>query len=314
MGITLKQLTDSLETVKTYVDNKAPSGGGSGAGDVYYAYEGYSEEEQVIGEYFGKPLYRKTLVYNDTIPASSTAFSIGSVSNIDICVSLSGCAQHNHGTVFTIPCGHPLGNQYDVIPVISDGAVGITTGSSRILTYTKVDVEYTKTTDADDSFTPSMITDNKTIISAAPYFEDYSTEEKCIGRYVDGRPIYKKTIIDKMPSVTTNGEEGINTISIADIKDCVECAAFIQRSETRQIPMYFYKNDNGKDCYQYIATDSNGVEIHNSRTLYNDVPVILHIKYTKTTDAPNSFKPEMITSGIMADEPASDAEVDEIFN
>ena len=286
----------------------APEGSsGSGAGDVYYAYEGYSEEEQVIGEYFGKPLYRKIIKESISSNHTSNASISHNVNNIEKLVSLEGGLISDTGVM--IPNVYSTSGWYvtfwaeDLSKIYYKNS-GWNSGVLVIV------MKYTKTTDPENSFTPSMITDNKTIISAAPTFEDYSTEEKCIGRWIDGKPIYRKVYNTTSPS-TSNATEYPLEVSI----DTVVAKFGYIMFQGNAMPFNSSWNNN---MIISAIVRNNINPIPNSLSVkcgdLTNLPMIFTIEYTKTTDEPNSFKPEMITSGIMADEPASDAEVDEIFN
>lgn len=179
--------------------------------------------------------------------------------------------------------------------------------------YSNGDVyEYTKTTDEPNSFKPSMITNNIQIQGI--HYEDYSDEEICIGKWTDGRPLYQRTITGYTLPTTTDGTEASTVIPINSLDQCIEYNAFIQRNEDTQIPIFFFvrnKTDN-KDYYQYMNFIKNtGITLFNTRASYNNLPVTITIKYTKTSDAENSFTPDMITGGVAEIKPKEKYSTDE---
>lgn len=46
---------------------------------------------------------------------------------------------------------------------------------------------------------------------------DYSTDEKVVGTWIDGKPIYQKTIVDTMPTITTNKQAETKYITIPNV-------------------------------------------------------------------------------------------------
>lgn len=109
---------------------------------------------------------------------------------------------------------------------------------------------------------------------------NYSTTEQVIGTWIDGKPLYQKTInCGALPNNTTK-----NTAhSISDI----EYAVIIQGSARNpnngiQIPLpYVYGNTR---CLQtYI--DSTNIKLISSENMSGYTESYVTIQYTKTTDA-----------------------------
>lgn len=118
---------------------------------------------------------------------------------------------------------------------------------------------------------------------------DYSTDEKVVGTWIDGKPLYQKTIIGTMPNVTTDGTyvstniaHNIANIDLAFIKEAfvLDFADWpITSNLVRRLPYttnagYQLKVSIGRNIIQYAS----GLKTYNGSTVYTT------IQYTKTTD------------------------------
>lgn len=125
----------------------------------------------------------------------------------------------------------------------------------------------------------------------------YSTDERLVGCWIDGRPIYQKTIIDTMPVITTNGTEISKEISIgATVDTIVDSNIFIKNTTGTTIKATtFVADPNNHFRYTIINnTDStasrrNKIYVVGSYASWSEKPLYITLKYTKTTDAANSF-------------------------
>ena len=170
----------------------------------------YSENEREIGVWTdGKPLYQKTYHFNIT-SSGETITVAQNLNYIDTLVSMKGIM----GNVTMMPQGSrgscseqiwgSLSNDSLIVLVGSGGDVK--TGASHIT------LQYTKTT---DSTSP--------VEYASP--NDYSTSEKIVGTWVDGKPIYQKTItgtatLPAMPSYSSIGTT--SELISSDIGDIID--------------------------------------------------------------------------------------------
>lgn len=126
----------------------------------------------------------------------------------------------------------------------------------------------------------------------------YSTTEKVVGCWTDGKPVYQKTIVDTMPTIITDGTEVSKEISIgATIDTIVDSDVFIKNTTGTTVKATtFVANPNNHFRYTIINnTDStssrrNKVYVLGSYVSWSEKPLYITIQYTKTTDAANSFK------------------------
>ena len=170
-------------------------------------------------------------------------------------------AEKNNGQIREITNTNPkkvMLNGMDLLVILDDT---ITT-ASNVLSALKI---------------KSMVDDVKTEIDAK---HKYSTEEKVIGEWIDGKPIYRKVFIDPNNSWSahnniigsiTNFKEptSIKAIAFNDIA----LSGWVENNEGGETRCYAYIKSNGEvHFYRYDITD--GV----------DYPKKVIIEYTKTTD------------------------------
>lgn len=223
----------------------------------------YSTDEKIIGQWIdGKPIYQCTYDLN--------GMSVGT-NYTDIGVS---CAD-----IDTLICGGSFvtqvksgNNPSQSCPVTLLGysgshiVAGIGGGSSRNVKY--ITIRYTKTTDSPVSI------GNDT---------DYSTTEKIVGTWIDGKPIYQKTIQDTIP--TSN--DGWISIShnIANIDSCVDIKMGIIDTTSGSYSIIggvYGSSSNNKFFGQFGKSSIAAYIIPNST--YKGMTLQATIQYTKTSD------------------------------
>ena len=110
----------------------------------------------------------------------------------------------------------------------------------------------------------------------------YSEDEKIVGVWTDGKPIYQKTI------VTNTGSSGNATYSIAswNIDKIINYNGVIEQivNEKYYYPNIFYNADSTYHCNIYLDRDNNKVLNIGVGSGYYNYDVYITIQYTKTTD------------------------------
>ena len=106
----------------------------------------------------------------------------------------------------------------------------------------------------------------------------YSTEEREIGVWKDGKPLYQKTL-----SIPTSSQNTTYDVSSLDIDTCVKIDSFM--SGNGSVPDgYWYSSSNYVSVNYY-----DGDLFINAPTQYsNNSPCIVTLKYTKTSDVAGS--------------------------
>ena len=145
----------------------------------------------------------------------------------------------------------------------------------------------------------------ETITATEP--ESYSTEEQVIGQWIDGKPLYRKTFIIGPPS---NGNW-----NILDSNTIFETANLVKATGKRSIdgPINLlrdlpYFNTTNDYCGLDVGAFNNQLEIFTRVPSGNIDDLTVTVEYTKTTDDPNSFSIDMLTT-MDLDSKATAAEV-----
>jgi microcystin-dependent protein len=135
---------------------------------------------------------------------------------------------------------------------------------------------------------------------------NYSLDEQVVGSWVNGKPLYEKTVtFDKTSTgtITTLTELGIKDWDELWVDDgyCINSAGTVRNFFPHDIDIY--------------------IQVHNSTYPNGDIrsgdsakaTFIWVLKYTKTTDAENSFTLDMLSNISTLNTIASDEEVNEVI-
>ena len=113
--------------------------------------------------------------------------------------------------------------------------------------------------------------------------EIYSTEEQRIGTWIDGKPIYRKTIID-----TTFRTDFYSVAN--NIKQFVNQYGYVQRKDYPKASQFINSRAGTDMSIQFLASNTEvGIQIDwgsNWKNNYSDMfdKIIITVEYTKTTD------------------------------
>lgn len=155
----------------------------------------YSTSEQIVGTWIdGKPLYQKTMIgtFNGTI-------AILYLGDVDV-QFITGVVRVSGGSV--VPTGMNLNNVYYAAADYNktNGEIEVY-ASGWTLVDCVVTVQYTKTTDKAVSY----------IVN--PDADSYSLDERVVGTWIDGKPVYQKTFVVENTVVLTTDWKSIIQIS-----------------------------------------------------------------------------------------------------
>lgn len=110
--------------------------------------------------------------------------------------------------------------------------------------------------------------------------EVYSLEEQVIGRWIDGKPLYRKTFINLTPTTVNSN---ILDVSYLDIDTCVKTYGIL--GDTIDIPLYVSSWGYGIFCYRLAGNPDNIRFIPiNPLSEHLQKKLSVTIEYTKTTD------------------------------
>ena len=244
----------------------------------------YTTDEKIIGSFLGKPLYQKIFTGTVAAGASSEILFTDIIPDIESLVFYHAKGKrHDMAGYVQIPLINGSGTTMfsaEFRGMGTDTSIGtksrvtfIAGSGSTSMDYMMI-LKYTKTTDG------TTLIGNDT---------DYSTTEKIIGTWIDGRPLYQKVIVGTLPNCTTEGtvvasnvNHGITNVDLifiasAFVKDYADWPA--TSSMTRILPYTLNSGSQmkvsiGRTQIQY----ANGAKTMNGSSVYSVA------QYTKTTD------------------------------
>lgn len=117
---------------------------------------------------------------------------------------------------------------------------------------------------------------------------DYSTNEKVVGTWIDGKPLYQKTVSSAFGTISTNFTPVSNTLDLTDLN--IEHIRICDSMYTASnggifvIPTAYQLTSSEAVSFARIYFESNKLWIQGNKTAMSECPVIVTIQYTKTTD------------------------------
>lgn len=126
-----------------------------------------------------------------------------------------------------------------------------------------------------------MLYDGKSLSTSAA--DNYSTAETVIGTWIDGKPLYKKTMVTTTPSkanTITNVAAVDTTVEIKDVRGVVAlgnggyapCNFYLPGGINHCVSTWHRGASNGSTIGMYVTSN------------YTSIPVYITIEYTKSTD------------------------------
>ena len=173
----------------------------------------YDEQERVVGRWSdGKPVYQKTIIYEGESVSTTTSYN-HNINNLDKVVNANVIAKRtgsdNIWETYNISDNNEVARF-----VIKNTTIDITLrwDPYDILLIT---LQYTKTTDEPNSFRPEMI-ENISIMRNLDFSNIYTEEERIIGCWVNGKPIYQK-VINLSETIVLQSSVWTNIVMIENI-------------------------------------------------------------------------------------------------
>lgn len=147
------------------------------------------------------------------------------------------------------------------------------------------------------------------------YYENYDTNEKIIGKWINGKPIYRKTILAFVSGAAANKAITLTNLSLLTVDTLVDVKGYAHKAgEVTQYPIGSGSSTGSIRVFRNVDNDLR--EVHTDAGI-NSLPLVITLEYTKTTDIPNSFTPDMIIQQFTTEEllevPVTDEEVDACF-
>lgn len=235
----------------------------------------YSTDEKIVGQWVdGKPLYQKTIISN---PSTSDYTIDISELNLETLVDRQamlsrtmsgGNSQQKDVQYRTENSGY---NTYGVVCEVRNNTgiqIGISGYNVSEITEIRITLRYTKTTDSP---------------VAIGIDTDYSTTEKIVGTWIDGKPVYQKTFnFGALPNKTTKYlSTGLLNCTVIDMDGvCWSSEACFK------IGTFMSNNTFENNTVFYALTSSNEIRItcqtKVNLSVYSNCYITL--QYTKNTD------------------------------
>lgn len=120
----------------------------------------------------------------------------------------------------------------------------------------------------------------------------YSTEEQVVGKWLNGKPLYRKLIQTTTPTVATNGTDVWKQVFINDVDFGFLINIIMIWNKTNpssiDIRNIFWQGGTNRIRSNFLvnkATNKGVIEIVSNDTTWNDKEVLAIVAYTKTTDS-----------------------------
>ena len=258
--ITAQNFKDFYGQIRPYLNGNVPT-----FANTFSKSDLYSTDEQLVGRWVnGKPIYQKTFIKeNISISANTSTFvTMGNyVDEIDELISSFGNRNGEEPIPYTW-------NSLQIMGSLDKNTKAFIlecyrNGSAFTIPKISITYQYTKTNDSAISISDG---------------NEYSLDEQVVGHWVNGKPLYQKTII--IPNCSPN-TWNTTAHNISNVDDVVEETAMV-RCTNGTIYCIGYRTTEVCGMIQATAT-TVGCYL-GTHTVYNGAVVTITIKYTKTTD------------------------------
>lgn len=224
---------------------------------VYYAPIIYSTEEREVGTWHdGKPLYNKIYDFTSSPISLGSSWINTSISSTNIDKITAVRAFHSDGTVYEEIDADPTRNNHTYV-----GLKGTGTAYYLLLEYTKI------------SDSPSSAQFNALGVPMV----HYTTDEQVIGTWVDGKPLYQKTI---MFGTLPNSTEKSVAHNISNVDNIWISEGYVTTG-TKQFSLEHATSPLSNAWTSNVDATNVSIETFTNRT---NLSAVVVVKYTKTTD------------------------------
>lgn len=246
--------------------------GGSGGGSVVALPTLYSTKEKMVGLWTdNRPLYQKTIDFG-ALPNATTKSVAHGISNPDYISFVSAVGKNSSNAFAPIPMTNTLALNQQVQIYFDTTNINIRTAVDySAWSVCKVTIQYTKTTD-----TPVEDFNLQDFGIFAPVI--YSLEEREIGVWTDGKPLYQKTIIG------TSSANFTTAAIIADTGNDTVIREFDGLIDGKRVLNGYSGAD---DTYTWVTTDLHRLGNYAKGACANKQTIVT-VRYTKTTDVSGS--------------------------
>ena len=248
--ITAQNFKDFYGQIRPYLNGNVPT-----FANTFNKSDLYSTDEQLVGRWIdGRPLYQRVYDLGSMLSVSNTNWTDSGIAipnEVDCIIYAHGFASQgrdttNNGT-FAIHChGDNGANTFRLL------AARMTSLSIRYFL-----VQYTKKGESQITITDG---------------NEYSTDEQVVGRWIDGKPVYQKTITN-IPITKTGWSEFSHGIANVDL--------------LISVPQLIITTTSGWQ-HTWGGNGSNGFDLRGDKyeiyTTITQGTAMVTFQYTKTTD------------------------------
>jgi len=246
--------------------------------------EYYSTNEKVIGRWIdGKPIYQKVVPITLPVGASSTggtAVIAHGISNFGELVNMEIHWFDSADNRWYVKDRSYAGSNltYSLLSEgtsVGDTYIYICNGPNPTIDWSErtsnayAILKYTKTTDS-----------ATTTIQEDP--NEYSTTEKIVGKWIDGKPIYQKTATGTLDSTGFD-----NSIIITNVDEVIDIKGIVNQLSgmggINKIPLNFINLTGEYHTGAFFRKRTNSIDIE-CTSQYAGLDYVVTIQYTKTTD------------------------------
>lgn len=112
----------------------------------------------------------------------------------------------------------------------------------------------------------------------------YSTEETVVGKWIDGKILYRKIIETTAPETTADGTYVTGYYKFAEnVENAILEYGFLETSDGIINPLPYITND-GCTIKLYFNANNKAIRLTNSIKNFNGLSITISVLYTKTTD------------------------------
>lgn len=119
--------------------------------------------------------------------------------------------------------------------------------------------------------------------SGGYYQEIYSTEEQVIGRWIDGKPLYRKVFVGTTPTHERLGDSVV-VIPFQDIIGVVSLEGIVYQNDYVYVPLNKPSVIDGNTTAFAFFVNGEGIRMLIETDIYANVPVHFILEYTKVAD------------------------------
>lgn len=277
--ITAQNFKSFYNEIRPYLNGQVPT-----FANQFSRSDLYSTDEKIIGQWIdGKPLYKRTLLLNNPPSGAGSGYTAESsvdTLNVEKIVNVETTFISNANQTYAIPVLRKnLADDYSLYMfsyTYNNNRLGIyfTFAGNKMISDAAYGIKYSYAT-----FYYTKTTDSAIKVGTGT---DYSTDEQIIGTWIDGKPLYQKTVTGNTSS-SAGWETHDLGIGANVIDKVVSLDGVLYSTSGWHVGMGSGEANNELKFEVKPSTDKWEVYTGNIAS-HNNVPCVLTIRYTKTTD------------------------------